>query len=160
MLSFFSQVWRGDKEEEGNNNTQKEGEKRCERKRDIFTIKIKGSIQFEEWDGIGLEGRGEVLSSPPTILHHVDNRYRKSSPNTWDRRNFCQFCLLPVNVRVKEVLEIEWHNHPPSLYYVTSTVCVVFCLLVVLRCCFNCEGYTAAVQYSCSRCTLDRHRAG
>jgi len=48
VLSFFSQVWRGDKEEEGNNNTQKEGEKRCERKRDIFTIKIKGSIQFEE----------------------------------------------------------------------------------------------------------------
>jgi hypothetical protein len=37
-------VRRGVKKEGGNNNTQKGGEKRFERKGDIFTIKIKGSI--------------------------------------------------------------------------------------------------------------------
>jgi hypothetical protein len=37
-------VWRGVKKEEGINNTQKEGEKRFERKGDIFTIKIVGSV--------------------------------------------------------------------------------------------------------------------
>jgi 4-amino-4-deoxy-L-arabinose transferase-like glycosyltransferase len=142
VLSFSSPVWSGVKKEVGNNNTQNEWEKRFERKGGIFTIKIKGSIVMkrEKW----MRGaQGKFFFSHPTIYHHVDNRYRKSPPNTWDRRKSAS-CLPPVSVIVKEVLEVEWHNHPPWLYYVTSTVCVVFCLLVSLRCYLSCEGYTVA----------------
>jgi hypothetical protein len=47
-------VWRGVKKEEGNNNTQKEGEERFEGKGDIFTIKMMDFILMEivrEWKG-------------------------------------------------------------------------------------------------------------
>jgi len=75
-------VWRGIKKEEGNNNVQKDGERLFEWKGDIFTIKIMGCIvKGEEWEGNG-RGAGQDLSSLPARLHHVDNRYRKSSPNT------------------------------------------------------------------------------
>ena len=82
MLSFSSQVWRGVKEKEGNNNTQKEGEKRIERKGDIFTIKIMGSIVMKSGKGMsGAQGKF-FLHLPPDRLQHVDNRYRKSPRNT------------------------------------------------------------------------------
>jgi hypothetical protein len=80
VLFFSSQVWRGVKKEEGSNNTQK-GEKRFERKGDISRTKIMGCIVMlvgKRMRGVA----GEVISSPPSRLHHFDNRYRKSPPNT------------------------------------------------------------------------------
>lgn len=69
------------KKEEGNNNTQKEGVRRFERNGDVHTIKIMGPIVMKSGKGMR-DMQGEVLSLPPTRLHNVDNRYRKSPPNT------------------------------------------------------------------------------